>query len=128
MKFLITITKDVIDRSLMCGTDQSINDRISGCAFAIAYGELVPVHVLGLEIQFLNDRQRFLDSIKTSFDQREFICAFDLMCHTPEERYSLVGRTFEVEIPDNVIEYHYGDSVKAAQKIINNPILQTVNI
>lgn len=113
MKFKINITQEIIDRGV-CGA-------ISKCAFAKAYSELVPVHVGGL-ISFLSREidvfgfPRLLDSTPQTAEQKEFIKAFD-------DGKRVEPTSFEVEIPDKVIEYWYGDAVAAAQHIADSEVL-----
>lgn len=134
MKFKITITKEVIDKSLMCGTQKEQSKRITtNCAFAVAYNELIPRTNVFHDSVCFDDINgiaiRKLDGVifhRLSFEQKDFIYKFDLMDGEPHQRYTLVGQTFDVEIPDEVIEYWHGDAVTAAQKLIDNPIMQTV--
>lgn len=127
MKFKITITKEVIDKSLMCGVQSG--DVTSNCAFAVAYNQIVPfvqVSHLGALFYKSSGYDSLIASCYGSVEQEDFVTVFDSMYRYPQERYSLVGQTFDVEIPDEVIEYWYGDASKAAQKIIDNPIMQVV--
>lgn len=108
MKFTMNITQEIIDKG-------KCKDSL-GCAFSLAYNELVPrVHVIGyLEdgiIFYDHQYQRFC-AIGCTPKQRDFIADFDA-------NKSVSPTTFEVEIPDAVIEYWYGDSVKAVQHLID---------
>lgn len=129
MEFIIIITKEVIDKSLRCGTSPEDVMVTKNCAFALAYRELIPHTFVGNSIvEFYKDEPSIISSpfgskILTK-PQVDFIREFDFLRVKPLERYQFVGRTFEVEIPDEVIEYHYGDAVKAVQKLIDNPVLK----
>lgn len=130
MKFKLTITKDVIDKSLLCSTayDKNITAVGYNCAFAVAYNELVPNVWVAPHIVYFkrkDNRAIILTTCVLSLDQQRFIKEFDSFVSEPNKRYGLVGRSFDIEIPDYVIQHHYGDASKAAQKIIDNPILQT---
>lgn len=113
MKFKINITQKIIDNG-RCSSP-------SNCAFAIAYSELVPVRV-GVVIGFLgrgefNTSEIPISCIGITSEQAEWILKFDM------DKTSVKPRSFEVEIPDEVIEYWYGDAVKAAQHIANSEVL-----
>lgn len=126
MKFKITITKEVIDKSLMCGVDANILVH-TNCAFAVAYNQLIPNTEVTHSYAWFDDEDgNNIGESKLMGDQIEFIQTFDCFSDDPTQRYTLVGQTFDVEIPDEVIEYWHGDAVTAAQKLIDNPIMQTV--
>lgn len=129
MEFTIEITKEVIDKSLMCGADNYDINISENCAFAVAYNELIPnVSVGPFYVYFgCKDLKNTIGYSKLTPEQKSFITRFDLLGDTPKERYRLVGRKFEVEIPDEVIDYWHGDHVKVAQKLVNSNILKPVN-
>lgn len=134
MKFRITITKEVIEKSLMCGVTDKMPQGMgfsaletyvqSNCAFSKAYNQLVQVRVSSAYVRFFDEEGIEIAREELTNDQKCFVNVFDNMNEKPYERYSLIGQSFDVEIPDAVIEYWYGDAVKAVQKIIDNPILQ----
>lgn len=115
MKFKINITQKIIDEST-CGSGYH-------CAFARAYSELVPVSVSHETIFFLAGkpdslkRGFIINFVQTSSEQRVWIRNFD------NGKENVLPTSFEVEIPDEVIEYWYGDAVKAAQHIANSEVL-----
>lgn len=125
MKFKITITKDVIDKSLMCGTFQFKESVSQNCALAICYNQLIPDVGVGYPNVYFSMGLNVVKEYMPQ-DQLNFIDAFDNMMCNHMQRYTLVGQTFDVEIPDEVIEYWHGDAVTAAQKLIDNPIMQVV--
>ena len=131
MKFLINITKEIIDKSLMCGTSEDIIPS-QNCAFAIAFGNLIPNVNIGISKTFFCKDNKYncgdtIINIDNTIEQMQFIKNFDRMKNNPQERYSLVGQTFQVEIPSEVIDYYYSDIAEAAQKIINSEILQLID-
>jgi len=126
MKFKIKITKDVIDKSLLCGTDAKNVEISTNCAFAVAFRELIPVRVWLAETFFIDEDDEIIARVPNSPEQIGFINNFDRLKNKPEERYKLVGQEFDVEIPDAIIEYWYGDAVTATQKIIDSEILKPV--
>ena len=137
MKFKVTVTKDVIDRSLMCGVGGS-GQIASNCAFAVLYTDLVPnVVVTGSEAAFYKNKRYYiggyvvfddqLQKVGLTEDQKDFIRKFDSRNSDirPEgygyymDRYELVGQEFDIEIPDAVIDYWYKDASEVAAKIAN---------
>lgn len=132
-KFIITITKEIIDKSLMWGNN---NLSVAGnCAFAKAFQEFIPnVVVSTFNTFFLKnfknteaathmincDVNNTISIINNSISQIEFIYRFDSYKNTPYDRYSLVGQQFEVEIPQKVIDHYYQDSVDEVNKILAN--------
>lgn len=124
MKFKLKITKDILAKAERRSP--------SSCAFAAAYNELIPdVHVLGGSISFTKRVKAYVDNsdiwclstiatVKTTLLQEAFIEDFD-------ECIEIEGEPeFDVEIPDEVIAFHYGDATKAVQKLIDNPVLKPV--
>ena len=128
MKFLIKITKGIIDRSIFCGTlnhPQGV-EYSDHCALSEAIGELVPARVQNSIIIFKNKDNDGGWSVDTTVEQRRMIRDFDGPIAEGgdiRDRYQLVGREVEVEIPDPVIEYWYGDAVKAVERIANSKTL-----
>lgn len=128
MKFKIRITKEVIDKSLKCNTNNI--DFPQNCAFAVAFNELIPGATVTQSYTNFYDVNNKRIGVWNYGQEREdiesFINTFDDMQKNPQERYSLVGQEFEIEIPQKVIDYWYSDIVEVIQKIINSEILQLV--
>lgn len=102
MKILIKITKEVLEKTKMCGIEgTNINQS---CAIAYAVRELFPLARVGTrEIAF--DGRPPCDSLVTSTlssSARWFISNFDNT--TPELRPSLSEFSFEIEVPASVID------------------------
>lgn len=134
MKFQLTITKDILKRSAMCGAFAS-NPRPLNCAFALAFNELVPnvwvknTHTIFLkkvteDLPWLADftSSNIVAVVENTDPQKEFISLFDTT--TPVGRIELPEQTFEVEIPEEVINYWFKDASEIAQKIANSEVLQ----
>jgi len=129
MKFQITITKEVIDKSLKCGAVDSEAPITTNCGFAVAYNELIPnISVTARAVTFrkIGYYGEIIATVDLTKEQRIFIAKFDSFSLTPKERYTLVGQKFDVEVPDEVIEYWFKDSVEVVQKIIDNTIIQVI--
>lgn len=110
MKFIMNITQEIIDKG-ECG-------NLSKCAFALAYNELVPNVSVASHIVFgrSSDYIGCIEAVPLTSAQLRFIGDFD-------NGKKCSPKSFEVEIPDQVIDYYYGDAVKAAQHIANSKIL-----
>jgi len=105
MKFNLVITKDILNEAKECEGES--------CALALPIKEIVPCHVGESHITYVDKSNCFtLASIPTTEAQQELIERFDR-----GEREELEGMIIPVFIPDSVIEHHYGDAVKAVQKI-----------
>lgn len=126
MKFKLKITKDILRKSMMCGTNYP-EDVSTNCAFALAFNELVPNTSVGLHhTLFCNENSKALSYTNLTTEQISFIRQFDILATEPEKRLLLPEQEFDVKIPDEVINYYYGDSVKAIQHLIDNPVLTPV--
>lgn len=126
MKFKMTITKSIIAATRMCSKENPFH-LFENCAFARAYNELIPnVSVESSHIYFhAKDTYSDLDCpVQWTPEQMEFINRFDNA--TPEQRLEFPEQTFEVEIPDSVIEYWYQSHADAAAKIANSKILELI--
>lgn len=107
----MTITQEIIDNSKR-GCD-------SKCALASAYNELVPHVLVRNGIHFYNNLDQHIASVSFTEDQPQFIRDFD-------SGNKVNPQTFEVEIPDSVIEYWYQSHAEAAAKIANSKILELI--
>lgn len=126
MKFKLRITKDILRKSMTCGTNYP-EDVSTNCAFALAFNELVPNTSVGLYLTwFYNENSEALSYTNLTTEQISFIRQFDRLVTEPEKRLLLPEQEFDVEIPDKVINHYYGDSVKAIQHLIDNPVLTPI--
>lgn len=104
MKTQIKITKEIYQRSMMCGvqTQSHLMLPISkNCAIALAVREIDKRASVGatrikwygiIEESVLPERAQLM------------IHVFDTLVHTPEQRPKLEEFTFEIELPDALIE------------------------
>lgn len=134
MKFKSTITKEVIDATLMCGYDETISVG-TNCAYAYIINQLIPNVDVGIKSIFFKKKgeDTWTWYSPVSDEMQEIILHFDRVGSFAKsknykgclrERYTLVGKECEFEIPDEVIEYWYDDVAKAAQKIANSNCLK----
>ena len=116
MKIQINITKEVLERSSMCGRNgEQIN---SNCAIALAVREIMPqAHVTGWFIVPTDELYNEFDKKYTTSmrcvqgDERvinlpetamNFISKFD--CKSPEFRVQMDEISFEIDVPNEVID------------------------
>jgi len=125
MKLKITVTKDILKKSMTCGTEITTNidnycDILqTNCAIALAVRDIFPKAKVENTIIVLDT-----DIISLPKKAREFISTFD-MC-TPEQRLELPEITFEVEIPQSVIDTI--DISSLQKELINHPTLELIEI
>lgn len=119
MKLKLKITKEILIRSRLCTS----SDVVDNCAFALAFKEIVPFTQVGSgTTTFLDKTGDTIGRYNHKQDQSIFINNFD--SNTSEGRMLMPEQEFEVEIPDNVIEYYYQDYAVLAQKIADSKIFQ----
>jgi hypothetical protein len=107
MKILIKVTKDVLRRSMMCE-----NEYGSNCAIAVAVRELFPSACVGASGMCIGDDyiinrlrvERQIYDVTHSQAVSDFIWGFDHLWNSPEERLNLPELSFEIEVPDSVIQ------------------------
>jgi hypothetical protein len=125
MKFKVKITQEVIDATCMCGKD--CRSVVENCLFAYCYNQLIPkVKVRSLTVDFFSKQDECMIWIDHCFKWE--IALFDIYRSYEERRKNFLGKEYELEIPDQVIEYWRGDVVEAVQKLINegNKILMPI--
>ena len=126
MKFKCKVTEEVIQKTAMCGVDES-KMKATNCLFAYIYNQLIPnVFVAKQHTFFLANKGGF-DVIATIRNDKKLIKAirlFDFQISIENRRANFLNEEYELEIPDEVITYWHGDTVKAVQHLIDNPILQ----
>lgn len=97
MKILIKVTKDVLKRSMMCNFPDSQN-----CAIAIACREFFPNAAITVY-----DMYPFgsIDvSIHLPIEASRFVSKFDSLAVNKEQRLNLPEFSFEVEVPEPVLQ------------------------
>ena len=99
MKILIKVTKEILERSAMCG----VRDwgRSTTCAVAVAVRDLFPAARIGYPSISFDDGLSYYDKIMTP-EMASFIGRFD--DSTPEERRAMSPISFEIDVPSEVIE------------------------
>lgn len=108
MKLTIKITKEVLKRSMYCGTStlwtckRSIHTVAENCAIAVAIRDIFPkaeVRNRHIEISSVDE-----DDIALPLEATRFIEHFDHLNHCPEDRLKLPEFEFTVEVPDSIID------------------------
>ncbi len=130
MKIKIKVTKDILERSKMCGkTPETRNKVHTSCAIALAIRDIFPQASVSTNIKpfFYNEDLscdfRNRDSvIRLPEEAVEFIDDFDES--TPEQRVQMNPIEFEVEIPDCVVDQI---SIEEITRIVeSSPTLELV--
>lgn len=102
MKIQIKITREVLEKTKMCGIKSNCGENSSAynCAIAYAVREIMP---LGFVSETMIYPFKYgLDAISLPHSARIFIAFFDRLY--PEERVLMPGIAFEIEIPDFIID------------------------
>lgn len=103
----VKVTKDILERSKLCGTDMCTHPRRnegkgSTCAVALAVCELIPdAYVTTTEI-YKNGNVYNDDNIISSLppEVTKYIGRFDLLSPTPFVRPFMGEIEFEIDLPD----------------------------
>jgi hypothetical protein len=114
--FTISITKQIIEYSKYCGTNNDAHTVGNNCAVATALIDIFPkVFVTGHRIYpFGMDAKNGQSlSIPLPLIAQQFIQLFDGFCLTPKVRLLLPEFEFTIDIPDEIIEKIDIDEVKA---------------
>ena len=117
--FKITITKQIIEHSKYCGTNNDAHTVGNNCAVATALIDIFPnVHVTSNQFfPFgIDNKDQPAVSIPLPLIAQQFIKLFDGFCLTPRLRLLLPEFEFTIDIPDEVIEQINIDEVKALIK------------
>ena len=102
MKIKIKVTKDVLKRAMWCGTTDMHEPMSQNCAISKALNDVFgKVSVSKSRIILLADRKE-AHTIDTPMSAARFIDEFDAL--TPIERLEMPELTFEVELPESVID------------------------
>jgi len=102
MKIKIKVTKDILRRSMWCGTDKIGNDLIiTNCAIALAVRDMLPDARVGVD-SIYGHSPYF--NIENSLDTRNFISSFGYLVDTPNQRLNLPEYEFEIELPAEVVD------------------------
>lgn len=117
IKLKITVTKEILEKSKLC-----LGLAAENCAIALAVRGVFPKAVVGLDAIFLCVFERD-PKIALPEEAKEFISEFD--CLTPAERVNMNPISFEIEIPDAVIDRINIDELRPL--LVNHPTLEIVN-
>lgn len=113
MKLKIKVTKDILRRSMMCGTVISNSGLMtpipsSNCAIAVAIRDIFPSAAIGtvrmLFIKEEGDNEAWGNSpygLDLDKDTQQYISKFD--SSTPEKRLEMPEYEFTIEVPNAVI-------------------------
>lgn len=108
IKLKIKVTKDILRRSMMCGTKSYKGLVSQGCAISLACQEVFPECSVSAYISNGARVREGIDKvewfIKLPHEARLFVGRFDELSATPEQRLDLPGLEFEVELTDEVLE------------------------
>lgn len=102
MKIEIKITKEVLRRSMWCGVDNS-KPRSQSCAIAVAIRDIFPSACVGFPDIALQGRYK-PRCVKLPNEALSFIRDFDMLVNVPEKRLNFPEFSFEIDVPDEVIE------------------------
>lgn len=119
-KLKITVTKEILKRSKYCGVKgKGLDDLASNCAIALAVRDVFPQAIVGVDrICFgLAEQMSILPKIA-----QNFINQFDR--YGPDARPLIKPISFEIEIPDSVINQINIDELKPL--LTNHPTLELV--
>lgn len=95
MKILIKITKEVLEKTKMCEADKLSEN----CAISYAVRALFPLAITQRTYMWFGNKEG--DYTSLPMKAREFITAFDSLF--PEERVKMKPFSFEIDVPDSVI-------------------------
>lgn len=103
-KLKIKVTKDILKKSMMCGTDDQL--IVHGCAVALAVREIFPYASVGGDTISPYMKAMFNPNhmIELPRSASCFIADFDRLRLQPEKRLDLPELEFEVSLPQSVID------------------------
>lgn len=122
MKLQINITKEVLRRSHMC--DGETDMIAENCAIAIAVRDLFPNAHVRLSLIRFRERKHHGNIATLPNIAQEFILNFDTS--TPQERLLMQPISFEIDVPDKVIDSIGIEQVK--QVLSDHPFMQEVEL
>lgn len=129
VKLRITVTKEILERSKNCGVTGGnlIKEMPTNCAIALAIRDIFPNAFVEIKGIFL-DAKSYLNfyvckaDIELPQTAKDFIDVFDWA--DPEDRIALKPISFEIEIPDSVIDQINIEELRPL--LANHPSLQLV--
>lgn len=118
----INITKDVLKEAMYCGTQGSGLSASSHCGIAVAIRDIFPNALVGLNSFTVDSVAEHLTEISLPMNARKFISNFDWLVLTPSKRLDMEEFSFDITLPDKVIETIDIEEVKQILK--DSKILQ----
>lgn len=96
--------KEILQRSMMCGTGLNFDNVSENCAIALAVRDIFPKASVIYNKIYPDVNKLYLPNILISDIVNEFISLFDRLKHNPKERLNLPETSFIVDVPDSLIE------------------------
>jgi len=100
MKIQITVTKEILKESAMCG--YGFNSYTKNCAIALAVREIFPNASVGVSIISTNNGKGSVIDIPE--EATNFIREFDKRGELPLSRLQMPEVFFEIDVPANIID------------------------
>ena len=99
MKLKVTVTKEYLKQSMMCGTISNLGCIIAeNCAVAIAIKSIFPNAFVSHKCYYINH------GISAKHNGESFIYEFDSLVNTPHKRLELPETEIELEITDEILD------------------------
>ena len=113
MKLKIKVTKEILKKSMWCGTEKCQQWTTQSCAIALAVRDIFPnAHVGGTYIAITHFDK--ISIINLPYKATRFIKTFDFLKNLPKMRLQLPEFDFEIEIPEGLInEINIDDILKS---------------
>lgn len=126
VKLKIKVTKDILQRSMMCGTGITTIDQLgisSNCAIALAIRDIFPGATVGVDKVCFGVHGGYISSILPEI-AKGFIADFDRKKRKPHRRLLMDEIEFEIEVPDVVVQAI--DIQEVTRLLKNHPNLELV--
>jgi hypothetical protein len=117
IKMKIKVTKEILRKSMWCGTPSGSSDVVSNCAIALAVRDIFPNASVGIYTMSFGLNT---DSIELPSVAKKFIECFDQLRLKPYKRLLLQEIEFEIQIPNEVISRIGNGNIEEVKTIIQN--------
>lgn len=130
VKLRISVTKEILEKSKNCG--KSISSKLENCAVALAVRDIFP-HALVYQTGIVCDARGLKVNIKLTDPPIDimfpipvifYIKSFDEFDNNPEARIQMKEISFEVDVPDYVLDRINIDELKPL--LVNHPTLELI--
>jgi len=127
MKLKIKVTKDILEKSKMCGVENSM-EIPTNCAISLAIRDIFPLaYVQSYYMYFdINDVGNAIgmheNSVSLPIWVTDYIQMFDMTL--PDDRPKLPEFEFEISVPDSIIERININEIKTLLQ--NHPTLELI--